>query len=272
MVKLIREVMVLVIEENLFKKLGERVQRGEKAALAIVTETGGSTPGKPGIMMAVFENGETIGTVGGGRIELEATGRALECIESGESRSFKFELEGTDKSSGMFCGGSSTIFIRSFNPKPKLVIVGAGHVSLSLSKVAATQSFEVHIVDNREELCNRERFPEAEKLHLGDIAETLKSLEIGTETYIVIAGPNHELDEKSLESVLSRGARYIGMLGSKKKVEKIREHILERGGLKEDLDQVYTPIGIDIGSNIPSEIAVGIMAEIIMVKNKTRLE
>lgn len=261
------EVIILVIEEDLFKKLGERVQKGEKAALAIVTEVDGSTPGRPGIMMAVFENRETIGTVGGGHIELEATEKALECIRKGESGSFKFELENSEKSSGMFCGGSSTIFIRSFNPRPKLVIVGAGHVSHELSKVAGTQSFDIHIVDNRDELCNRERFPNVEGLYLGDTIQTLMELDIDEETYIVIAGPNHESDEKSLEAVILSGARYIGMLGSKKKIEKIREHIIGRGGKEEELDKVYTPIGIDIGSNIPSELAIGIMAEIIRVKN-----
>lgn len=257
----------MIMEENLFKKLGERVQQGEKAALAIVTEVGGSTPGKPGIMMAVFDHGDTVGTVGGGQIELEAIQKSVECMKSGESRSFTFKLENKEVDSGMFCGGESTIFIRSFIPKPKLVIVGAGHVSYQLSKIAATQSFEVDIVDSREELCNRERFKDARSLYLGDTEEKLKEMDIDSNTYVVIAGPNHLSDEKSLESVLGRGARYIGMLGSKKKMNKIVEHILERGGSKEELDRVHTPIGIDVGSNIPSELAVGIMSEILRVKN-----
>lgn len=257
----------MIMEENLFKKLGERVQRGEKAALAIVTDVGGSTPGKPGIMMAVFERGDTVGTVGGGQIELEAIQKAVECMKSGESRSFNFKLENKEVDSGMFCGGESTIFIRSFVPKPELVVVGAGHVAYELSRVAATQSFELDIVDGREELCNRERFPDARSLHLGDAVEILKEMDISANTYVVIAGPNHISDEKSLEAVLGRGAGYIGMLGSKRKMDKIVEHILERGGSKAELDKVHTPIGIDVGSNIPSELAVGIMAEILRVKN-----
>lgn len=257
----------MIMEENVLKRLGERVQRGEKAALAIVTEVRGSTPGRPGIMMAVFENGDTIGTVGGGQIELEATCRAIECIQNGESRSFTFELENRETGSEMFCGGGSTIFIRSFVPKPRLVIVGAGHVAYELSKVASTQSFEVDIFDSREELCNRDRFPNARKLYQEDPAVALGEIEMDLNTYVVIAGPNHISDEKSLEAVLGRGARYVGMLGSKKKMEKIVEHILERGGSKAELDKVHTPIGIDVGSNVPSELAVGIMAEILRVKN-----
>lgn len=257
----------MIMEENLFRKLGERVQSGERAALAIVTEVGGSTPGKPGIMMAVFENGDTYGTVGGGAIELEATRKALECIESGESRSFTFELKNRESEFGMHCEGSSKIFIRSFVPKPRLIIVGAGHVSHELSKVALTQAFEVDIVDSRQELCNSERFTAARNLYLGDTVKSLREMEIDSNTYIVIAGPNHDSDEKSLEAVLGRGARYVGMLGSKKKMEKIKEHLLERGGKLEQIESVYTPIGIDVGSNNPAELAIGIMAEILRVKN-----
>lgn len=244
------------MEQNIFKQLSERVENGEKAALAMVTAVGGSTPGKPGIMMAVFEDGSTIGTVGGGKIEFDTIAKARECMASGESKSYHFELEEQ----------KTDIFIRAFNPKPKLVIVGAGHVAYELYKVAGTQNFEIHIVDNRDELCNKERFPEAQ-IHRGDILGSLRRYNIDENTYIVIAGPNHEIDEFALEAVLGREANYIGMLGSKKKFEKITEHVLERGGKLEQLEAVHTPVGINIGSNIPAELAIAIMAQIIIVKN-----
>lgn len=245
--------------------LNEKIKNRERVALALVVSTEGTTPAKPGIIMVVTENGMTKGTVGGGETEFSVIEKSIECIKSRKNCYFTVESkEPTLKDSD--CSKIITVFIKTFNKNPNLIIIGAGHVAYSLYKVAKTQTFDLHVIDSRKELCNKKRFKKAQ-IYNGDMLESLDSIGLDSDSYIVIAGPNHQLDEEALKSVISKEFKYIGMLGSKNKIESIKNRMRESGYSEERLNLVHSPIGLNLGSNNPNEIAVGIIAEIIKVKN-----
>lgn len=256
------------MECQIFDKLTEKIRMGEKAALATLVKKTGTSPAKLGMMMVVFEDGKTLGTIGGGDMEFRTVKKCLERIESEESGYEVFSSSGCeDKSEKNDYDSSSEIFIRVFIPKNRILIVGCGHVGTNFYNVARTQNFDIALFDDREEFCNRDRFPEGE-LFLGNVPENLRSYNISEKTYVVVCRHNHEADQKALETLIGRGAAYIGMLGSRKKIKNIKGNLTEKGFSEEELNEIVTPIGIDVGSSAPDELGVGIMAQILIEKNK----
>lgn len=245
------------METTLIETIDKELKKSNKISLVTVTSVEGITPSKVGMMMVVFDDGTSIGTVGGGNFELVVRNRSLKQLEVGESELFNYK--------------SSTVnidtFIKVFNPKEKLIIVGGGHVGYEVYKIAKTQDFHIAIFDTREEICNKERFPEADELYLGDTQKNLKDYHINERCYIVATGHNHEQDEVTIKSCIDRGAKYLGMLGSRRKIKTIKDNLMKEGLSKNSLENIYAPIGIKIGGDTAKEIALGIVAEIISVKN-----
>lgn len=147
-----------------------------------------------------------------------------------------------------------------------LYIFGAGHVSQFLSKVAKLVDFNVTVIDDREEFANRERFPEADSIIVEDFNKVFDALEFTTNSYIVIVTRGHSHDALVLEKSIGHPTRYIGMIGSKRKVRMVLEHLKEKGIQKKILESIHAPVGIDINSETPQEIAVSIVAELIQVR------
>ena len=152
-------------------------------------------------------------------------------------------------------------------PRCRLLIVGGGHVGKALGNLAADLDFDVWVLDDREEYVSAERFPRAERRICGPVGETLKQLEITSHTYAVIVTRGHNHDEEALFHLVDRGARYVGMIGSKRKIKLIFDDLLAEGVSPESLSRVYAPLGIDIGSQTVTEIAVSIAAELIAHRN-----
>lgn len=147
-----------------------------------------------------------------------------------------------------------------------LYIFGAGHVSQFLSKVAKLVDFNVTVIDDREEFANRERFPEADSIIVEDFNKVFDALEFTTNSYIVIVTRGHSHDALVLEKSIGHPTRYIGMIGSKRKVRMVLKHLKEKGIQKKILESIHAPVGIDINSETPQEIAVSIVAELIQVR------
>jgi len=251
---------------DVIKIIENETTKNRKVALVMVTKVASSTPRGEGSIMAVFENGSTYGTIGGGNFELVASTHAKECIRKGESKEFHYDL--TDKGDlNMQCGGKADVFIKVFKPQFKLLIVGAGHIAFQLEKLAKMLGFHVVIFDNREEFCNRDRFPETDELICGDFSENLNNYPIDSNCFVVIVTNGHQYDKDALKAVLKKDTSYIGMIGSNKKNNHIKSVLLEEGISKEALDNVYAPIGIELGGETPEEIAFCIMAEILLIKN-----
>lgn len=152
-------------------------------------------------------------------------------------------------------------------PRTRLLVVGGGHVGQAVGNLAAELDFDVWVLDDRQEFASRERFPQAQRLIAGPIGATLKKLEITPATFCLIVTRGHNHDEEALSHLIDRGAAYVGMIGSKRKIRLIFDDLLAEGVSQESLDTVHAPVGLEIGSQTVMEIAVSILAELISVRN-----
>lgn len=254
---------------TVLKKAVELIEKGEELALATITKVSGSTPRREGAKMLVLNNGKIYGTVGGGNLESRVINEALEALKIGKSTNLYLPLEKEELD--MECGGEVEVFIDVYKSKPKLLIAGGGHVGLAIYKVASLLDFHIVIFEDREEFLTEERFPLAEELILGNIEENLSNYPIDKDTYIVIVTRGHEYDKDCLEAVIYSKAKYIGVMGSKRKVKVMMKKLEEKGIEKNYLENVYTPIGLNLGGETPEEIAISIISEILLIKNEGSL-
>ncbi len=151
--------------------------------------------------------------------------------------------------------------------RTRLVIVGAGHVGQKVAEMAHESDFDVWIVDDREQYCNATRFPFAKRLLVGPLEESLKGVPVDEQTFCIIVTRGHHHDEEALSLLARRPARFIGMIGSRRKIRLIFDDLLREGIPREDLRRVHAPLGLDIGSQTVPEIAVSIVAELIAHRN-----
>lgn len=257
------------MEGKILKAVSSAVEKGIETAVVTVLEVKGSSPGKEGSMMAVFSDGSILGTVGGGALEYEFIQEALKAIKENKSCEKSFEL--TEKGSlHMKCGGFVRAYIKVFAKREKLLIMGGGHLGAELYTLGKFLNKYVVVFDDREEFANRERFSEADEIIFGKMEETIKNYSVDENSYIIIVTRGHENDKECLKAILDKkvSPKYIGMVGSRGKVLSTYKELLDEGYSKEELKKIYSPIGLDISSSEPKEIALGIMAEITAVKNQ----
>jgi xanthine dehydrogenase accessory factor len=216
--------------------------------------------------MLVYSDGRILGTVGGGRNEAEVLAQAMEVMRTGEARSIVVRYEGADVGSDEpICGGFSEIFIDPLSTAPTLIIFGAGHIGQALAKIAKIAGFQTVIVDDREEFANKENFPDAKQILVTDVKGAKEKLQLTPRSYVVIITRGHKNDLDVLRSFITSELRYIGMIGSKRKIGEMFETLENEGIARKLLEKVHAPIGLNIGSETPGEIAVSIVAELISV-------
>jgi len=158
------------------------------------------------------------------------------------------------------------VLLEPIASEPTVHIFGGGHISQEVAPLAKRVGFKVVILDDREIFSNRERFPEADEVLVSEFERCLDLLNIDDSSYIVIVTRGHLYDGVVLEQAVRSNARYIGMIGSKKKIWTLYQNLMKKGVRKEALDRVYAPIGLDINSETPEEIAVSIVAQLIKVR------
>jgi len=253
---------------EILKEALERISKGEAVALATIVEIKGSTPREVGAKMLVGKDGLIAGTIGGGITEAKVIEEAKQALKEGKERLLNYHLtkEQAALDEGAICGGEMKVFIDILQPKEELLIFGAGHIAVYVSKLAKMLGFKVTVIDDRKEFANYDRFPEADEIIVEDIERALSHLKITSSTYIIVVTRGHLKDKEVLGSVIRSNAFYIGMIGSRKKNATIFQQLIEEGISKEELDKVHAPIGININAQIPEEIAVSIVAEIIQVR------
>ncbi|HEX9136155.1 MAG: XdhC family protein [Nitrospirota bacterium] len=246
---------------QIFEEVLRLKQQGRTSAIATIVECRGSSPQKQGAKMLVRDDGSIMGTLGGGCLEADVVQAALMAMKNGEPLTLPFEL--TEREGGLVCGGAVLVYIEPVMLEPHLVILGAGHVGKMLSKLARFAGFRVTVIDDREQFANRENIPDANDLLVKDFVLAFEQVPVEKGTSIVVAtrGHNHDLD--AVKAALGTEAGYIGLLGSKRKKALLQKALHEAGLSASDIDRVIIPVGIDIGSVTPEEIAVSIMAQII---------
>jgi xanthine dehydrogenase accessory factor len=240
---------------------------GQKCALATIVQVNGSIPSYESAKLLVREDGSMVGTIGGGCVEAEVWNAAREVMETERPRHLDFSL-GQDAAydNGLICGGQLSVFVEPVVPQPRVFIFGAGHISKSLSKVAVLAGFETVIVDNREQFANRERFPEAAEVYAEEYDDVFGKLTIRDTSYVVIVTRGHRDDMRVLRHVVTTQARYIAMIGSKRKVIGVVKELEKEGIPRKAFDRVFAPMGLEIGAITPEEIAIAVVAEMIAVR------
>ena len=244
-------------------------REGRSCALASIINTVGSIPGSSSAKMLVRDDGSILGTIGGGAGELEVIAIAREVIASEKPQTISFNLTqrpGID--AGMVCGGSLDIFVEPIVPSPTLYIFGAGHTGLATYRVARSAGFDVVVVDNREAFANRERFPDAKGIVVAELDVAVLQLSPNPASYVVSLTPGHLSDMRVLRWAIGTEARYIGMMGSRRKVTGIFQELQKEGVPPERLADVHAPIGLEIGADNPEEIAISIVAELIACRRR----
>lgn len=244
-----------------------RIKR-ERAEAALATIVGGEkgAPGRTGFRMLVYPDGRISGTVGGGLLEAKVRDEALRCLHEKKPKLLEFTLdEESADGIGVLCGGKVKIFVEPIQAIPTLYVFGGGHIAVPLVQFAKTLEFSVVVVDDRKEFANKDRFPLADEVKLGDFSTVTKSVDFREDDSAVIITRGHEHDELVLRECLSKGRRprYIGMIGSREKVARTMSHLKDQGMSEQLLSKVRAPIGLDIGARTPAEIALSIVAEII---------
>ncbi|HLK34873.1 MAG TPA: XdhC/CoxI family protein [Terriglobales bacterium] len=252
---------------DIYEEIVKLRRDGRRGAVATIVSVRGSIPSFRTAKMLVRDDGSIVGTIGGGCVEADVWQAAREVMEEEKPRTLTFNLNQNPKyDTGLVCGGTLDIFIEPVLPVPVLYLFGAGHVAVNLYKVAHNAGFDVIVVDDRETYANRERFPEAREIYSEDFDQTMAKLAPNESAYIVIVTRGHRDDMRVLRWAVQTPARYIGMIGSKRKVIAIYRE-LEKEGLSPELfDRVHSPVGLDIGAVTPEEIAVSITAELIALR------
>jgi len=254
---------------EIYTEICNLLRQRRRCALATIVNAGGSIPSVAAAKMLVRDDESTLGTIGGGCVENDVVKGAIEVMNSEKPRTFTFNLnQQPDDDTGLICGGSLQVFVEPIIPPPLLYIFGAGHVGFNVHKVAHIAGFEVVVVDDRETFANRERFPNALEVHSGDMDMLLSSLDPPENSYVVIATRGHRHDMRVLRWALETNVQYIGMIGSGRKVLTIFQQLENEGVSSDSFDRVFAPIGLQLGSVTPEEIAVSIVAELIGIRRK----
>ena len=240
--------------EGFTREVISAYQGGAPVAIVnLMVPPAGSDGTHVGAKMLVREDGSSKGSLGLAALDEEARRRARDLMAMG-------------KTDYVTSPTGAEYFIEAYTTPPTLVLAGGGHVSRAIASIAKTVGFRLFVVDDRPEFASKERFPEAEELRVGEYATTIKDLPVNPNTFIIIATRGHRYDDSALAAALETPASYVGLLGSKRKTILIYEELLKRGFTAERLKQVHAPIGLDISGRTPEEIAISIMAEVLMFR------
>jgi len=245
--------------------IAETLKNGGVYVVVVAAE--GSTPARPGAKMAVLADGSAFGTVGGGILETTAIEEALRRLDSKNAGLIEYEM-GKDGPLGAECGGKVTMFFEPIRPKMKLWLFGAGHVGREIAKASAVAGWHVVACDDRPGAAEPENIT-ANEYRTGDYDDLAGNSPILQTDYVAIVTAGHEGDETVLKNILSRKyiPMYVGMMGSKYKIEEMFARLRREGFSEEQLSRVHAPIGLNVGTVEPGEIAVAVVAEMLAVKH-----
>jgi xanthine dehydrogenase accessory factor len=244
-------------------------QRHGRGAVVVTVVSGETESARPGDRMVVYEGGSSSGGIDR-RLDPLLVDQALQTLAERRSRSRSYDAHGPEATDVGVEGGQIDVYFEVLALPPKLIIVGAGHIAAPLATIGKLLDFEVSVLDDRSEYANRGRFPTVDHILVGPYRETVASLAVDRDTYIVLVTRGHVHDLACLEEVIDSPAAYIGMIGSKRRVRTVVKRARENGVDEENLRRLHAPIGLDIGAQTPSEIATAIAAEIVSVRRGHR--
>lgn len=253
---------------SVFKALAELEEKGQGGVLCTILSSQGSTPRHSGSRMLVYPDGTIIGTVGGGELENRVIQEAIEAYREGISKRLVYSMVNPSEGDPGVCGGTVEVYVEPIFPKARLLIVGGGHVGRAVAHLGKWLGFRVAISDDRIELCNSKNIPEADEFYPVPIRELPAKTSIGPETFLILVTRGVSVDVEGLPALLKCNPSYLGIIGSKKRWLTTVKALQEQGIDSALLKKIRSPIGLDIGAETPEEIAVSILAEVLMIKNQ----
>jgi len=251
---------------GIYEEVARLIAGGKGCVLATVVQATGSSPQRAGAKMLIRPGAPPLGTIGGGCVEARVIEEARLALTDALPRTVPFDLTSTD--GGLVCGGHMVVFIEPLLPDPHLVILGAGHVGKALAAIASHAGFRVTVVDDREEFANSTHLPGAGTVMVNPFSNPLRGITVDESTFIIVATRGHDHDLEAVDAALRTPACYIGLVGSRRKRGIITGSLVDRGFFREEAGRVIVPVGIPIGSVLPGEIAVSILAQIISIRRK----
>ncbi len=247
---------------ELTQRLLEAARGGQPVVVASVLDAG-PTSLEPGNRLLVEADGSRLGTLGAEALDGLVAAYAADAF----SRHAAETLYVTESElSTRTVTGATAIYLEVVESKPVFLVVGAGHIGRSLVQLADFLDFHVAVLDDREDFADAARLPEADQVICEDYETAIDAFPINANTFIVMVTRGHKQDELALRKCLGRGAGYVGMIGSKRRTSAVLQHLRDEGFDRAELAAVRTPIGLDIGAETPEEIAISIMAEIILLR------
>ena len=235
--------------------------------LATIAATTGSVPRAAGSKMLVYSDGRTSGTVGGGKFESLVVDDCLTSLRDKKTSLKTYPLhEASTESFGAICGGESTVLIEPQNLNAAIFLIGGGHVSRAIAKLATDCGMHVTVVDERAALLAE--FPSSTNCIANEKPPAFISNRAWqSDEALLLVSRNHELDREALAAAMQvDNVGYIGMIGSRRKVRYVFDALREAGVTDAQLSRVFAPLGLDIGADAPAEIAISAMAEVLKVQ------
>jgi xanthine dehydrogenase accessory factor len=253
---------------SIYQALSDLEKNNGSAALCTVVKSEGSTPRHVGSKMLVYPDGSFIGTVGGGDLEHRVLDEAWMAISDGQTRTLKYSMVDPSRGDPGVCGGTVEVFVEPILPPALIVVIGAGHVGKAVVHLAKWLGFRVAVNDDRAEFCTPESVPGADAYYPVPMGELPKQLSVTRQTYLVLTSRGSSVDAAGMPSLLETNAAYIGVIGSKRRWLTTVKALKEKGVSSEKIAKVHSPMGLELNAETPEEIAVSIMAEILMLRNK----
>jgi xanthine dehydrogenase accessory factor len=246
--------------------LFELEQNTLSACLCTVVKTSGSTPRHSTSKMLVYPDGSIIGTVGGGELENQVVLEAKRAIVYNQSKLIEYNMTDPTRGDVGICGGQVMVFIEPINPSPLIIVIGAGHVGKAVAHLAKWLGYRIAISDDRPDFCTQETFPNADYYIPTEMKDLPDQIVITNKTYLILTTRGASTDIEGLPTLLKTSAGYIGVIGSKRRWAETVKQLLDKGITREELSKVHSPIGLELNAETPEEIAVSIMAEILMLQ------
>jgi xanthine dehydrogenase accessory factor len=253
---------------NIYQALVALEKSGGSGALCTIVRIRGSTPRRTGSKMLVYSDGQITGTVGGGEVESRVIREAMEAIRAGTPRMLAYDMVNPKEGDPGVCGGQLEVYVEPILPKPTVVVIGGGHVGKAVAHLARWLDFRVAVSDDRPEFCTPEANPDADVFFPVKMQDLPEHLPITSQTYLILTTRGAVVDIDGLPALLDSPAPYIGIIGSRRRWLVTKKGLLEKGLPEEKLDRVRSPIGLELNAETPEEIAVSIMAEVIMLRNE----
>jgi len=251
---------------EIYQKILDALSAGEPVAICTVIRHRGSVPRRTGSKMLVYKDAGVYGSVGGGELESLVLEAAQAALQDGKTRNLNYNMSDPSRGDPGVCGGSLEVYVEPVQPEPTIVVVGGGHVGRAVVSLAGWLGYRVVLSDDRAEFCSPEAVPGAGEYICCPLSELAERLKITPFTYLILTTRNVGVDVEGLPELLDRPAAYIGVIGSRRRWQTAREKLLEMGVPAEKLDEVVSPMGLELNAETPEEIALSILAEIVMLR------